>query len=242
MLPSSLFEADVTSPPRFDRIHLISAYCDRWCERCGFTSRCQSYAIDAAAAMCGDFREGLRLALPRPPTARRTSQPDVSVAPASGMTAERSAAITDREKRIHRAVNSDELTIQARTYSQACLRWMWRRRGLASRDQVIAEALRIVDRDSLFIASEIRSALESRLRHQLDPDALNPAHCDGLAKTALISIERSSHAWRAIGQLGWGDSLAALVLQLHDLREAVCHQFQNAWRFVRPGFDEPWRR
>jgi len=25
---------------RTDRIDFISAYCDSWCERCGYTSRC----------------------------------------------------------------------------------------------------------------------------------------------------------------------------------------------------------
>src|SRR5918994_7887981 len=43
-----------------DYIDFISAYCDRWCERCAFTNRCSAYAVDIAAAMCGgDFETGL---------------------------------------------------------------------------------------------------------------------------------------------------------------------------------------
>ncbi len=30
-----------------DRIDFISEYCDRWCERCAFTSRCSAYAVQA---------------------------------------------------------------------------------------------------------------------------------------------------------------------------------------------------
>jgi hypothetical protein len=49
-----------------DRIDFISAYCDRWCERCAFTSRCSAFAADVAIAMCGDAREGLKLAVGTP--------------------------------------------------------------------------------------------------------------------------------------------------------------------------------
>src|SRR5687767_7535995 len=49
-----------------DRIDFISSYCDRWCARCGYTSRCSAFAADAAVAMCGDDREGLELAFGRP--------------------------------------------------------------------------------------------------------------------------------------------------------------------------------
>ena len=49
-----------------DRIDFISAYCDRWCERCAYTARCPAYACEVAVAMCGDFRQGLELAVGRP--------------------------------------------------------------------------------------------------------------------------------------------------------------------------------
>jgi hypothetical protein len=49
-----------------DRIEFISGYCDRWCERCPFTSRCSSYAVTVATEMCGDFEEALEPAVGRP--------------------------------------------------------------------------------------------------------------------------------------------------------------------------------
>lgn len=44
------FGVDRASPTGMstDRIDFISAYCDRWCERCAFTSRCSAYAVDRA--------------------------------------------------------------------------------------------------------------------------------------------------------------------------------------------------
>ena len=44
-----------------DRIDFISAYCDRWCERCAFTDRCSTFACSAAIAMCGDDAAGIEL-------------------------------------------------------------------------------------------------------------------------------------------------------------------------------------
>jgi hypothetical protein len=49
--------------PEPDRIDFISAYCDRWYERCAFTLRCSAHAVQLAEGMCGDFRNALELAL-----------------------------------------------------------------------------------------------------------------------------------------------------------------------------------
>jgi hypothetical protein len=49
-----------------DRIDFISSYCDRWCERCAYTARCSAYACEVAVAMCGDFVQGLELAVGTP--------------------------------------------------------------------------------------------------------------------------------------------------------------------------------
>ena len=52
-----------------DRIDFISAYCDRWCERCAFTERCSLFAVEAAMAMCdGDDEEAMELAVGRAPS------------------------------------------------------------------------------------------------------------------------------------------------------------------------------
>ena len=49
---------------RGNYIDFISAYCDRWCERCAFTDRCSAYAVQIATAMCGgDSKAGVELAV-----------------------------------------------------------------------------------------------------------------------------------------------------------------------------------
>jgi hypothetical protein len=60
-----------------ERIEFISAYCDRWCERCAFTDRCSAFACQAAIAMCGDFAEGIQLAVGRPKSAGGNDEPPI---------------------------------------------------------------------------------------------------------------------------------------------------------------------
>src|ERR687887_336142 len=50
-------------------IDFISAYCDRWCERCAFTERCSLFAVQVAMAMCDDNEEeAMELAVGRAPS------------------------------------------------------------------------------------------------------------------------------------------------------------------------------
>ena len=49
-----------------DRIDFISSYCDRWCERCAFTSRCALFEVQVAIGMCGNVEEGIELAVGAP--------------------------------------------------------------------------------------------------------------------------------------------------------------------------------
>src|SRR6476646_11895917 len=50
-----------------ERIDFISAYCDRWCERCAFTDRCSSFAVHIAQGMCdGDIAAAIELAIGAP--------------------------------------------------------------------------------------------------------------------------------------------------------------------------------
>ncbi len=58
-----------------DRIEFISEYCDRWCERCAFTTRCSAYAVQAALGMCGDLAEALHLAVGAPMSIGAASRP-----------------------------------------------------------------------------------------------------------------------------------------------------------------------
>ena len=76
-----------------------------------------------------------------------------------------------------------------------------------------------------------------------ESDEIDPVQNDwnGSAKVALISIERSAHAWRTIAQALRDETAAMLADQMAALCREVESEFPAARSFVRPGFDEPWR-
>jgi hypothetical protein len=61
---------------------------------------------------------------------------------------------------------------------------------------------------------------------------------NGSAKVALISIVRGIDAWNTIARFTGDPDAAHIAKQLHGLRPEVEEEFPNAWRFVRPGFDQ----
>jgi hypothetical protein len=231
---------------RGNYIDLISAYCDRWCERCPFTERCSAYAVEVAVAMCdGDVAAGIELAVGQPPPMddadkrrREDLQECLSELDTASSTVMRARhQIDDRRQRDA----APPLMARAAETAMSAGHWLaaHRARVAASADPVLADALDVAGWDRFFIPAKVGRALSGRdrwLREEPDVDALQ-SDWNGSAKVALISIVRSVEAWEAIAQ-STGDTDArhvadALAVLRHDVESA----FPDAWRFIRPGFD-----
>jgi hypothetical protein len=233
-------------PGDADRIELISAYCDRWCERCAYTARCAAYACDVAAGMCGDFAQGLEL------TFGTASPVDAGF---DGLddddddgleTAEELAAIDRFVEDSHARVGASPITALAFDYTSGACSWLHvhRERLSAGADPVLTEALAIAGYDAAFVGAKLYRALcgkdQARYERDADEDRIQN-DWNGSAKVALISLERSEAAWRTIAQAA-GDAVPArLAARAGELRRHVLAEFPDALAFVRPGFDEPWR-
>jgi hypothetical protein len=224
-----------------DRIDHISAYCDRWCGRCPFTSRCSAYAVQIATAMCdGDLDAAIELAVGAP------AQPDgpspmhdfPDIEPPTD-------AEVDDAERERRAADDrlDELPITTLMTKVRMLSRSW----LDSRSQrwrtsspLLANALEIAAWDCFFISVKLRRALTGRdefLRGNEFDDHPVQNDWNGSAKVALISIVRSEEAWTAIAGISRDPDAAEIAAQLRELRAEVERIFPDAWRFIRPGFD-----
>ena len=200
-----------------------------------------SHAIDAATAMCGDFREGLRLAVGGPLRLADRARDDWTD-DESPLTAEEIAEVYRREERVSARLAQSALAARASAYCHDAFRWLYRHVKTLKGDDVLEEAVRIVDHDLGHIRSQVQTALASRFGHEESGGAAhNPIRWDGAAKSALICIERSEHAWRAIAEATGEQTPGVLAEQLRDLRQLVEAEFPHAWQFVRPGFDEPGR-
>lgn len=227
-----------------DRIEFISSYCDRWCERCRFTERCSTYAIEAAVGMTGDVAAGLELATgtPRPAGARGT-EPDEAETFTFDISDADLAQARRHEERRRTRVGAHPLAETANAYTMRAMEWLKQHRDRleGDGDPVLQEALRVVGWDAFFISAKLYRALSGRDRHrEYGGDDQVQNDWNGSAKIALISIERSEAAWRVIGGAGVA-AAGVLVDSLGALRQHALQEFPRAMAFVRPGFDEPWR-
>jgi hypothetical protein len=231
-----------------DRIDFISAYCDRWCERCAFTDRCSVYACKIAEEMCGDFREALELALGKPQPVEGERQATVGEMLLAELrhvtiTPEEMAEFERTEKERRARLNAHPLTRMSDLYADRAGEWLRaQRQPLAvSGDPVVQEALQIVSWDAHLIGAKIHRALTGRdcVAHGED-EVDDPVQNDwnGSAKVALLSLERSEAAWRTIAAATGDTAPAVLADGASHLRRALQADFPNARAFIRPGFDE----
>jgi hypothetical protein len=223
---------------RSNRIEFISEYCDRWCERCAFTTRCDAYAVEAALGMCGDLKEALHLAL-GVPMAVGSSRPPAEFEVIKPKREEQRAF--DNAIQAHtRRIKETPLTKNAMDIAVAEHRWLHEHSAIrAGADAVVQEAVTVVSRYSVFIGGKLARALHGR---DSDADAGDdPIQNDwtGSAKIALIAIERSQSAWQTIAETTGDGGAAALAASLTRLGDDVEEAFPFARLFKRPGFDEP---
>ncbi len=224
-------------------IDFISAYCDRWCERCAFTDRCSAYAVHAAIAMCdGNVQAAMDLAIgtPREDTAAHPLVEEAIDAYANlDFSPEETARSQHERKALDEKLERDPIMAGSTKVLESARGWLAAHEAdPPAEDAVVAEARLVVMWDCWFIRPKLHRALSSRAVEH-DPVDDDPIQNDwnGSAKVALISIVRSGEAWDLIAT-ATGDAGARLIADgLRDLRAQVEEAFPDAWKFVRPGFD-----
>jgi hypothetical protein len=247
---------DLADNPNF--ISGIYNYCDRWCERCPFSSRCMVYASekedddgDPAARDITNEAFWRKLAS----IFEETKQMMADWAEEAGIDLSQvdQAANERREKQTSDAFK-DELAVAATEYANTVTRWfsgfdqVLNATDLAptesdtEENERIEEAREVIHWYQYQIAVKLMRALTSRSDEQEWPDEMNdePKDSDGSAKVSLIGIGRSVSAWRLMQMClpERADSIKPMILELERLRQRLELRFPEARDFVRPGFDE----
>jgi hypothetical protein len=230
-----------------DRIDFISAYCDRWCERCAFTERCSSFAVQAALAMCdGDAEAAMELAVGRPrsvtPGDDRT--PDWMADLPNEMPTEAEIAEDTRRQKAKRArLKSLPLSVLSEGVMMLCLDWLKQQSETTApgRSPALEEALAIVHWDVCLIYAKLHRALSGRDDAESgegfpDEDRVQ-SDWNGSARVALMCVERSSAAWGVIAAETGDLDARRLSFELEALQAELEREFPAARRFRRPGFD-----
>ena len=247
-------------------IPLIHNYCDRWCERCYFTSRCAIYASE-------------RMAPPAEPDSKNKAFLDrLSHNFAKAHTVLEQAAekfgvdLEAIQKDIESTEGKHEKNFQlmlnhpliklTREYSEFSNNWLKTQPGMLDKLEKLKENLTMgiesreeaktqthTIKDCLEVIQWYERFLEVKLMRALtgkaDADELEleddfPRDHDGSAKVALIGIDRTMHAWASLFELlpEQEDHFLKALSMLEKMKTMTLAEFPDAMAFLRPGFDE----
>jgi len=240
----------------------IYNYCDRWCERCTYTSRCLNFSI--GEEQFGDLEEK---DMRNEKFWQQLSEMfQVAMELIQDMAEERGIDLSaidrevDDEQAINRnKANSDLLSHISKNYIESVDEWfesnaylfyekeneMNHIRILSSQDNPEKDAAEIKDVIEVIkwyqyqIHVKIRRAIQSGFEEELEDDDF-PKDSDGSAKVALIGTDRSIYAWRILKThfSAQKNGISPMIELLENLKKRVEMRFPCARDFVRPGFDE----
>ncbi len=226
----------------------IFNYCDRWCERCEFTSRCRvfaderSHALDDSDDPMGDALQVVAESF------AEAKQMLIEKAEEMGIDIE--ATLNDPEiaesiERQRKAVESIEVVELARRYTMETRQVLERaeeRIGEHEDDPMIGEMLEIIHWYLFMVAVKVHSCFHAVLDIDGDEDPneiTDPqSHANGVAKLTLICVERSMLAWTYLVSDSNRSLIQPIIERLEIIKQAIENKFPHARDFIRPGFDE----
>jgi len=241
----------------------IYNYCDRWCERCPFTSRCANFAIgeqhfaDPEDRDLDNERFWVRLG----EVFRLTLEMVRETAEEHGIDLDAVAQASEEAAPIREFPRDHECVRSAAAYAEMVNGWFESAEALwdAKREELVTQArLALPGAEPLEEAASLNDAIEvirwyqyliqvklaraaAGQREEL-AELLEgfPKDSDGSAKVALIAMDRSMAAWGALLARfpNREREILDVLVHLTRLRRRTEEVFPDARAFVRPGFDD----
>ncbi len=248
-----------------DFIPGIFNYCDRWCERCPYTTRCANFAISDEQFSDPESKEIENTEFWN--KLNEIFQVTIDLikegAEEAGIDLEDlEVEITREEREVDREeAKSHELALSAKKYAEMVKDWFdeaetpikQKEQELNLRAEIdsiesdpvgesfeINDAIEVIQWYHLFIYPKIMRALD-RGEPMFDDDGKEfPSDSDGSAKIALIAMDRSIAAWGTMYRYfpEKEDEILEILVFLDRMKKKTEAEFPKARAFVRPGFDE----
>lgn len=246
----------------------IYNYCDRWCERCSFTSRCrtcertgklsaeQSDLNNKAfwESIAANFKEALTLLQ----KAAEKNGFDIN----ASMSNEERIAWEEKKSFLHTKINSHLLSKLCKKYQKTAIPFVKNSEafvdrtrelvnhlhlGITSEKEMvhtvagIGDCFEVIQWYLFFIDAKLQKALQGKIEaKEWKTGNAYQKDSDGSAKIALVAIERSMGAWSRLYEFlpSSEDSALDALSLLEQLKQKAIEEFPNAMNFKRPGFDD----
>lgn len=249
--------------PRF--ISGIYNYCDRWCERCAFTSRCMNYALSEEEFDSPElhginnqaFWDKLGEIFSTTLEMVREKAQEMGI----DLDAIDHDEIAEENERIHEMAKEQPYSVAAMQYIRIADEWFEAYSTLLEEKGEELESLAEAEIPGTNPDDDMVSIVDCIevirwYQHQIYVKLCRAAtgtfcgefqdleymqeDADGSAKVAIIGIERSTAAWATIltHLPDQEESILSLLVALKNLLQLVETSFPNARSFLRPGFDK----
>jgi hypothetical protein len=223
----------------------IHNYCDRWCERCAFVSRCSvgiaEFETDGPERdmQNKEFWEHLSMVFQATYELIAESAREMGIDP--------DEAKTEYEKPLHHESKAEKI---AKEYGFRLMDWLKKNQELFDQKEEIfnmtnekqlvsfRDAIEVVNWYSLFICVKIhRATLEPYDFDDIETDNYDK---NGSAKIAMIAVSRSLEAFAFLyAHLHeQEDEVLEFLADLSRIQKLLNQDFPDAMKFKRPGFDE----
>ncbi len=241
----------------------IYNYCDRWCERCSFTSRCANYALGNSELEDNEILDvqNEKFWHKLGEIMQLTIEMVHEFAEEEGINLEAmdTELYREHEEQLNRKVDQFEGTQKSKKYVEIANIWLTDNSDLLdekvdalqelqdigipeSIDDLydISDILEVIQWYKPQIQVKIMRAKRSKYDEFYDEEEDFLKDSDGSAKVALIGIDRSISAWGKMLEFfpQKEDELLEILVTLEQLRRQIEAEFPEARSFVRPGFDE----
>lgn len=223
----------------------IHNYCDRWCERCVFVSRCNvgitEFEMEGPELDMKnkEFWEHLSLVF--------QATYEMIAEGAREMGIDLSESNVEYVKPVHHESSAEKI---ARSYGLRLLKWLERNEELfvqkaevfklTNEEQMVTfkDAIEVVQWYSLFISVKIHRATLKPI--DFDDEETDRYDKNGSAKIALIAISRSLEAFSFLYNHlpEQEDEILGFLADLSKIQKLMNKAFANAMEFKRPGFDD----
>jgi hypothetical protein len=242
----------------------IYNYCDRWCERCAFSTRCSVYAIEREENRdepddINSDSSWKKLAS----ILMQTKELIVTWAKENNVDLSQNSFEEIGRERMERRrrVKSHRLAIDGEKYASAVTEFFEKefrpldtiadtvetRSAIVEETDCLRDAVDVIQWYQFFIAVKTMRGLMSRENEggvEKFWDRENFKYrkdSDGSIKVALIAMDRSINAWRILQLLRpeFFEPINPLIATLENLRKEMELEFPHAREFIRAGFDEP---
>ena len=251
-----------------DLIPGIDNYCDRWCERCAFTARCNNFKSSHSPAADEVDINNTALWEQITDNFQKTIQLLSKTAKEHGVSLDQATLTEDENKyeqqrtALRIAAKNHQLSKLCNEYQQVVTPFVKKNKPVDDKTQELMEYVRlgiktekemkavthdisdcfdIIQWYLFFIGAKLQRALNGKLEGE-SRGMNNRFHKDseGSAKVTILAIEKSMTAWTRLYEIipSIEDEALVALSLLSRLKKKALEEFPQAMLFKRPGFDD----